>query len=136
MALCVSLSLSLFFPIANFRSLFFQHNVNRAKLHVRRYLRGHGKAVAASVSLGSGGQSSDEADGGVDRYSVRHARVPRRETHRTDSGRRDSVPQRVLYPLVCSQAAKSLSGITAGPLLGIFTLGMFFPFANSAVTCR
>ncbi|XP_017764407.1 PREDICTED: sodium-coupled monocarboxylate transporter 2-like isoform X1 [Eufriesea mexicana] len=30
------------------------------------------------------------------------------------------------------QAAKSLSGITAGPLLGIFTMGMFFPIANSA----
>ncbi|XP_076754285.1 sodium-coupled monocarboxylate transporter 2 [Xylocopa sonorina] len=29
------------------------------------------------------------------------------------------------------QAGKSLSAITAGPLLGIFTLGMFFPVANS-----
>ncbi|CAL7952543.1 unnamed protein product [Xylocopa violacea] len=29
------------------------------------------------------------------------------------------------------QAGKSLSAITAGPLLGIFTLGMFFPSANS-----
>lgn len=31
------------------------------------------------------------------------------------------------------QAARSLSAITAGPLLGVFTLGMFFPLANSAV---
>nr|XP_033338575.1 sodium-coupled monocarboxylate transporter 2-like [Megalopta genalis] len=30
------------------------------------------------------------------------------------------------------QAGKSLSSITAGPLLGMFTLGMFFPCANSA----
>ncbi|XP_078050253.1 sodium-coupled monocarboxylate transporter 2 isoform X1 [Augochlora pura] len=30
------------------------------------------------------------------------------------------------------QAGKSLSSITAGPLLGMFTLGMFFPSANSA----
>ncbi|XP_014206395.1 sodium-coupled monocarboxylate transporter 1-like [Copidosoma floridanum] len=29
------------------------------------------------------------------------------------------------------QAGKSLSGITAGPLLGVFTLGMFSPYANS-----
>ncbi|RLU19285.1 hypothetical protein DMN91_007842 [Ooceraea biroi] len=29
------------------------------------------------------------------------------------------------------QAGKSLSGITAGPLLGMFTLGMLFPMANS-----
>lgn len=31
------------------------------------------------------------------------------------------------------QAGRSLSGITAGPLLGIFTMGMFFPMANSMV---
>ncbi|PBC25900.1 Sodium-coupled monocarboxylate transporter [Apis cerana cerana] len=30
------------------------------------------------------------------------------------------------------QAGKSLASITAGPLLGIFTLGMFFPVANSS----
>ena len=66
----------------------FQHNVNRAKLHVWRHLRGHDKAVAASIALGGSGQSSDETDGGVDRYSVRRARFPRRETHRIDSGRK------------------------------------------------
>lgn len=32
------------------------------------------------------------------------------------------------------QASGSLSAITAGPLLGMFTLGMFVPFANSKVT--
>lgn len=31
------------------------------------------------------------------------------------------------------QASGSLSAITAGPLLGIFTMGMFFPCVNSKV---
>lgn len=31
------------------------------------------------------------------------------------------------------QASWSLGSITAGPLLGIFTMGMFFPCANSVV---
>lgn len=31
------------------------------------------------------------------------------------------------------QASGSLSAITAGPLLGIFTMGLFFPSANSLV---
>lgn len=36
--------------------------------------------------------------------------------------------------LISFQAGKSLASITAGPLLGIFTLGMFFPIANSSVS--
>lgn len=32
------------------------------------------------------------------------------------------------------QASNSMSAITAGPLLGMFTLGMFFPVGNSIVS--
>lgn len=100
--------------------------------------------MAANISVGSSGQSSDEADGGVDGDRLRDARLPRRETQRTDSGRDWRIDaRRAFYPSQAHvgsiafsfrcQAAKSLSGITAGPLLGVFTLGMFFPLANSAV---
>lgn len=43
--------------------------------------------MAANISIGSSGQSSDEADGAVDGDRLRDARLPRRETQRTDSGR-------------------------------------------------
>lgn len=101
--------------------------------------------MAANISIGSSGQSSDEADGAVDGDRLRDARLPRRETQRTDSGRDCAHDRRlprflfvastrgsIVFSFRC-QAAKSLSGITAGPLLGVFTLGMFFPLANSAV---
>jgi len=32
------------------------------------------------------------------------------------------------------QAGKSLAGITAGSLLGIFSMGMFLPWANAKVS--
>lgn len=34
------------------------------------------------------------------------------------------------------QAGKSLAGITAGSLLGLFSLGMFFPWANTTVSIK
>ncbi|XP_076387582.1 uncharacterized protein LOC100881190 isoform X4 [Megachile rotundata] len=68
-----------------------QHHVHRPKLDGRRDLRGHDKALVARSPLGRGCQPNDEGDGGVDGNRVRHARLPRGETRRIDSGRQELV---------------------------------------------
>lgn len=34
------------------------------------------------------------------------------------------------------EAALSILGMVGGPMVGLFTLGLIFPFANSIVRCK